>query len=212
MKNNVTLFLFILIILNILTIKAQDYDYNKRIKEIAKTFIIKDSFFKHVSNKQKVIELVEYLIENQEKTTTKKSYCRFSICDSLKYNSLVNMPDTINGKFLVFRIEKKLSNYIVINNELKEVPIYLIYLKQVGDTLITPFYLKLISETLPYIMGEEMRDNVEYGLTLLPIFDKNCCLLKDGSSIIGHHFYNSLVFNNICIFHLNVSSNYVRFL
>ncbi|MBP1672466.1 MAG: hypothetical protein H6Q25_281 [Bacteroidetes bacterium] len=184
--------------------------YNKRIKEIAKTINHKDSFFKHISNKQKVKEYVEYLIENQEKATTKKSYSRFSKCDSVRYHSLVDMPDTIKGKFLVISIEKKLSNYTIINNELKEVPIYLIILKQVGDTIKTPFYLKLISETLPIIMGGEMKENVEYDLTLLPMFDKNCCLLKNGSLLIGHHFYYYLIYNDICIFKLNVASNYVR--
>lgn len=210
MKNKVIFFL-ILIVINVLTLNAQVNSYYKRINEIAKTINYKDSFFKHVSNKQKVKESVEYLIKKQEKTTTKKSYSKFSMCDSLQNNSLVDMPDTIKGKFLVYRIEKKFSNYTIINNELKEVIIYLIYLKQVGDTLISPFSLRLISETLPNVMGEEMRENVQYDLTLVPIFDKNCCLLKNGNGIIGHQFYNSLVFNNICIFHLNVSSNYVRF-
>lgn len=194
------------------TLNAQVNGYNKRIKEIAKTVKYKDSFFKPISNKQKLKEFVEYLIENQEKATNKKSYSRFSKCDSVKYYSLVDMPDTIKGKFLVIRIEKKLSNYTIINNELKEVPIYLIFLEQVGDTLTSPFYLKLISETLPIVMGEEMKNNIQYDLTLLPIFDKNCCLLKDGSLLIGHHVYYYLIYNDICIFKLNVASNYVKLL
>lgn len=192
-------------------VNAQVDDYNKRIKKIANTVYDKHSFFNRVSDKKKVTELVKYLIANQDNKTTKKSYLNFSKRDSLKNNSLVNMIDTIEGNFLVVNIIKKLSNYRIVDNKLEEVLIYLIYIEKIDDTFSFNNNYVIITENLQYKNIEELKVNEQYNLTLFPIFDKNCCLQTDGSSIIGHHVSSSFVFKNICIFNLNISSNYVRF-
>ena len=212
MTNKIRFFLIITLIMSGLTVNAQDRGYQERIQEIAKTITYNHPSQRNVSDEEKVKWLVEYRIANQGDATAKKSYLEFNSnrSDTTKYGLLVNMPDTIHGRFLVYSIAEKLSNYTVIDNELKEVPIYIIYLKQVGTFLSYLFYFQLISETLPTISGEEMKVNTEYDLMLFPFFDKNCCLLEDGTQIVGHHQSGFLVFNNICIFNLNVTSNYVR--
>lgn len=192
-------------------LNAQFNESNKRLKQIAKTVYVKKSFFNHVSDKQKVTELVKYNIAHQEFKTTKKSYQNFSKRDSLKNNLLVNMIDTINGNFLVVNIIKKLSNYKIVDNKLEEVLIYLIYIKKIDDTLSFKNNYVIITENLQYKNIEELKVNEQYNLTLFPIFDKNCCLQMDGSYIIGHHISSSFVFKKICIFNLNISSNYVVF-
>jgi len=192
-------------------LNAQFNESNKRLKEIAKSVYLKKSFLNHVSDKQKVTELVKYYIAHQDYKTTKKSYLNFSKRDSLKNNSLVNMIDTIEGNFLVVNIIKKLSNYRIVDNKLEEVLIYLIYIEKIDDTLSFNNNYVIITENLQYKNIEELIVNEQYNLTLFPIFDKNCCLQTDGSSIIGHHVSSSFVFKNTCIFNLNISSNYVVF-